>query len=117
MVRILVVDDQDDIRLIMRTLLEAEGWRVDEAASGEEGLERVREEPPDIVVTDNQMPGLSGIEMARRLRGDGFTRPIIGFPAALTLELRSQAEELAIVTVSKPDFRGLVDTIRSLSQG
>jgi len=69
--RILVVDDDPKIRTVVRRGLAYEGYRVVEAASGEEGLEKAREHLPDLVVLDVMMPGIDGLEVTRRLRSSG----------------------------------------------
>ena len=69
--RVLVVDDDPKIRTVVRRGLAYEGYRVVEAASGEEGLEKAREHLPDLVVLDVMMPGLDGLEVTRRLRSAG----------------------------------------------
>lgn len=66
--RILVVDDDARIRTVVRRGLAYEGYRVVEAASGEEGLEKAREHLPDLVVLDIMLPGMDGLEVTRRLR-------------------------------------------------
>ncbi len=69
--RILVVDDDPKIRTVVRRGLAYEGYRVIEAASGEEGLEKAREHLPQLVVLDVMMPGIDGLEVTRRLRAGG----------------------------------------------
>ena len=69
--RILVIDDDAKIRTVVRRGLAYEGYRVVEAASGEEGLEKAREHLPDLVVLDIMLPGIDGIEVTRRLRSGG----------------------------------------------
>ncbi len=69
--RILVVDDDPKIRTVVRRGLAYEGYRVVEAASGEEGLEKAREHLPALVVLDIMMPGIDGLEVTRRLRAAG----------------------------------------------
>jgi len=69
--RILVVDDDPKIRTVVRRGLAYEGYRVVEAASGEEGLEKAREHLPDLVILDVMMPGIDGLEVTRRLRSGG----------------------------------------------
>ena len=69
--RILVVDDDPKIRAVVRRGLAFEGYRVVEAASGEEGLEKAREHLPDLVVLDVMLPGIDGLEVTRRLRSSG----------------------------------------------
>ena len=69
--RILVIDDDPKIRTVVRRGLAYEGYRVVEAAFGEEGLEKAREHLPDLVVLDIMLPGIDGLEVCRRLRATG----------------------------------------------
>jgi two-component system, OmpR family, response regulator MprA len=69
--RILVVDDDVLIAASLRRALLYEGYDVETAADGIEGLARAREAPPDLVILDVMMPGLDGIEVCRRLRSEG----------------------------------------------
>ena len=68
--RILVVDDDPQIRRVMRVTLTAQGYEVDDARSGDEALEKLRERRSDLVLLDMNMPGLSGIETCRLIRAD-----------------------------------------------
>ena len=68
--RILVIDDEPQIRRIMRTTLTGAGYEVDDARTGEEGLEKVREFRPDLVLLDMNMPGMGGLAACRALRAD-----------------------------------------------
>ena len=65
---ILVIDDEETIRLLLRTILEREGYRVLEAPDGNEGLKQFTKTPTDLVITDLIMPGKEGIETIRELR-------------------------------------------------
>ncbi len=69
--RILVVDDDPKIRTVLRRGLAYEGYRVVEAGTGEEGLEKAREHLPNLVVLDVMLPGIDGLEVCRRLRASG----------------------------------------------
>jgi DNA-binding response OmpR family regulator len=68
--RVLVVDDEEQIRTIIRRYLEADGYAVSEATDGETGLRLARELDPDLVILDVMMPGIDGIETLRRLRSE-----------------------------------------------
>jgi CheY-like chemotaxis protein len=65
---ILVIDDDETIRVLLRTILEREGYRVVDAPDGNMGIRRYQESPTDLVITDLIMPGKEGIETIRELR-------------------------------------------------
>ena len=75
--RILVVDDDEVVRLFLRTLLEHWGHDVVEAENGDEGLQYYRAAPTDLVITDLQMPVMDGLQMIKALRGAFPTAKII----------------------------------------
>ena len=77
MARILVVDDDQSVRLLLRAVLERRGYSVVEAENGKEGLQALSGEPTDVVITDIQMPGMDGLEMILELRGTLPTARII----------------------------------------
>src|SRR2546428_2591397 len=93
----LIVDDEEDMRFLMRSTIEAanEGLEVAaEARDGFEAVERWRELQPDIVVMDNRMPGLTGLEAARRILAEDPTQSIILFSAFLNDEVRRTADPI-----------------------
>src|SRR5438876_468977 len=77
--RILIVEDEEPLTLLLRYNLEAEGYRVDVAARGDDAEIRLKEGLPDLVVLDWMLPGISGIELCRRLRARSDTErlPIV----------------------------------------
>src|SRR5687768_3012697 len=76
--RVLVIDDGQEIReFLAKYILKPKGFEVIQAADGIVGLRLALAEKPDLLITDNQMPGLSGLEVIRDLRGRGVTIPII----------------------------------------
>jgi DNA-binding response OmpR family regulator len=77
MAKILVIDDNDLVRASTRTILESEGYVVDEAGDGDIGIARAKSGTPDLIITDIVMPNKEGIEMIRDLRGRGYDGPII----------------------------------------
>lgn len=113
-VKILLVDDEGDIRQMLRMLMHDRAWTVEEATSGEEAIERCSRGLPDLIVLDHKMAGLSGLEVARRLREEGARCPIILYSAYLSPDLEASAKELDLVPVSKTDLMGLVDMLREL---
>jgi two-component system phosphate regulon response regulator PhoB len=67
---VLIVDDEADIRELVRYNLEKEGYRVTAAEDGEQAMREVRAQPPDIVVLDLMLPGLDGLEVCRIMKAD-----------------------------------------------
>ena len=77
--RILIVEDEEPLTMLLRYNLEAEGYEVETSGRGDEADTRLKESTPDLIVLDWMLPGLSGIELCRRLRARPETRqlPII----------------------------------------
>jgi two-component system response regulator PhoP len=75
--RILVIEDEEELRLQLSTRLKQAGYAADLAADGEEGLYMGREYPIDVAVVDLGLPKMSGIEVIRQLRNDGHQFPIL----------------------------------------
>lgn len=67
---ILVVDDEETIREVVHRYLEREGFRVQEAADGYEALDKIKEDPPDLIVLDLMLPGIDGLTLTQHLRHD-----------------------------------------------
>ncbi len=74
--KVLVVDDDPDVRLFSVTVLEENGYTPLEAANGEEGLKMIKEEKPDLVILDILMPRQSGIRLYRELKTDKALKKI-----------------------------------------
>ena len=73
---VMIVDDEPDMRHLLRITLELAGYGVVEAAHGEAALEQVRRSPPQIVLTDQMMPRMNGRELIERLRAEETTKAI-----------------------------------------
>lgn len=91
---VLVVEDSDDIRTLLKLILEMRGHRVVVAADGREAIERALEERPQLILMDLSMPVMDGWEATRRLREIEQTRevPIVG----LSAHCHGEPRELAI---------------------
>src|SRR5262252_1525959 len=89
---ILLVEDNDNNRLLIRDVLQASGYRVIEAENAEDGVRMASEERPALVLMDIQLPGMSGIEALQRLRADPITRaiPVVAVTASAMTQDRSQ---------------------------
>lgn len=77
MKKILLVDDEEGIQMLYREELEDDGYGVISAFTGEEGLLKVKEESPDLVILDIQMPGMNGIETLRQMKMAKPDLPVI----------------------------------------
>jgi two-component system response regulator PhoP len=75
--RLLLIEDDAALRLVLARQLEADGYRVDQAADGEDGLHQAREYPVDLAIVDLGLPRLNGLTVVQRLRADGRTIPIL----------------------------------------
>jgi two-component system alkaline phosphatase synthesis response regulator PhoP len=105
MTKVLVIDDEAPIRLLCRVNLEAEGMAVIEAPDGPSGVERAREEEPDVILLDVMMPGLDGWRVAEQLLEDGRTVgiPIIFLTARAEFRDRARGLDIGGVDyVTKP---------------
>lgn len=96
--RILIVDDEPQIRRIMRTTLIGEGYEVDDARTGEEALEKVREFRPDLVLLDMNMPGMGGLSACRAIRSDTSIGVIM-----LTVR-NSEADKVGALNAGADDY-------------
>ncbi|MEE9258082.1 MAG: response regulator [Nitrospinaceae bacterium] len=77
MKKILVVDDEENIRLLYKEELQDEGYQVCVAASAEEAMQKIENEKPDIITLDIKMPGMDGIEFMRVLKENNKDIPVI----------------------------------------
>ena len=117
---ILVVDDDADMRFLARAVLEGSGIQIaGEAADGQEALDKLAElDPPPIptvVLLDNQMPGLTGLEVAARILAERPDQLIVLFSAYLDPEIITEAEQLGVAgCVSKGDAMDLAQIIKDL---
>jgi two-component system phosphate regulon response regulator PhoB len=99
--RILVVEDEIDVALLISYNLEAEGYVVESVARGDEAELRLAENAPDLLILDWMLPGLSGIEICRRLRARDATRTL---PIIMVTARREESERVRALAVGADDY-------------
>src|SRR5438128_8875031 len=88
---VLIVDDEEANRLLLRDPLEAHGYEIAEAENGEKALELIGQRGPDVILLDVMMPGMDGFEVCRRLKQDVETAPI---PVLMVTALSDRKERM-----------------------
>ena len=116
MARVLVIDDDEEIRTLVKHMLVGEGHQVEEAIDGAEGLRLFGKRPPDLVLTDINMPGLDGHEVITAIRVLHAEVPIIAVSGGGAIgqdELLLKASALgAVEIIMKPfEYRQLVGAV------
>jgi two-component system chemotaxis response regulator CheY len=116
--RVLVADDSRVMRqIVVRTLRQAGyDWDVREAPDGAAALDMVREDEPDLVLSDWNMPEMTGIELLRAMRREGFETPFAFVTSEGSPEMRQTADEAgALFLIAKPftadTFRDAIDPV------
>ncbi len=116
--RVLIIEDHPDTRDVFRTILEHHGYEVREAGDGEEGLEKLKGDPPDLVVLDLGLPKMDGWEVAREARSDPATAsvPILLVTAYADPEAQRRARSLELDTFLRKPLNPmiLVRTVQDL---
>jgi two-component system cell cycle response regulator DivK len=115
-VDVLIAEDDPDVRLMVRSLLEGQGYTCAEADNGQEAVAIARQRPPRLVLMDLMMPGVDGFSAAELLRSDPRTRGVpihcltaLDFPAARRAAERAGCEGF----LPKPfDMKGLLGAVR-----
>lgn len=118
---ILVVEDFEDNRFMMRRLLEMSGYRVVEAVNGEQAVESAEREQPDLILMDLSLPKLDGLAATRRIRNQGGAKrvPIVAVSAHDTTDFHADALAAGCDEyVTKPiDFYQLEEILKRLLKG
>jgi len=102
---VLVVDDNDDLREMLETFLEIDGWQVFTAASGQEGIFKAEKERPNLILLDVMMPKMDGITMFKHLQANALTKniPTIFVSAHIFSQEITQYTEMGIAgVITKP---------------
>jgi len=119
--RVLICDDEAHILHVLSAKLRNNGFEVFSAADGEEGLELARRHHPDLIITDYQMPFLSGLELCARLRAEAALSsiPVIMLTArGFSLEAKDLADTNIRQVLTKPfSPREVLQTVRNLIGG
>ena len=113
---ILTVDDSASIRMLLKASLTAQGFRIETACDGVQGLERMRECRPDLLITDINMPNMDGFELIEAVREDGEIRttPILVLSTEFSEDKKARARQAgATGWITKPfDAAKLAGAIR-----
>jgi CheY-like chemotaxis protein len=100
--RILLVDDDARVREMLREVITTLGYEVGVAERGDVGLTRFKEHPVDLVITDQMMPGMSGLQLAAEIRVLAPTVPIVLLTGYATEAAAGEARRLGVKILSKP---------------
>ena len=114
MKKLLLVDDEEAIQMVYREEFESDGYQVVSALDGQRGLEKFREEKPDLVILDIQMPGMNGVEVLRQMK---MLNPLV--PVILSSAYQEFKRDLGTwasdeYVVKSGDLDDLKDTVRRL---
>lgn len=114
--RVLVVDDDVDIRHLTIEALTASGYEVDDAENGERAWKALHLKSYDLLITDHEMPHLTGLQLIDKLRAAGFEPPIILASGGLRPELTAKIPQLRFVTLLPKPFalEELIQTVTRL---
>lgn len=112
--KVLIVDDQNGIRILLMEVFSSEGYRTYQAANGKLALEIVRGESPDLVLLDMKIPGMDGLEILRHIKEVNPDIKVIMMTAYGELDMIKQASDLgALMHFTKPfdidEMRGAVN--------
>ncbi len=99
--KVLIVEDEEPLALLLQYNLEAEGFRVSLARRGDEAEVAISEDPPDLIVLDWMLPGLSGIELCRRLRAGKTARSI---PILILTARGEEQDRIRGLTMGADDY-------------
>ena len=115
---VLIVEDNEKNMKLARDVLQAKGYKTLEALTGEEGVKLAKENTPDLVLMDIQLPGINGIEAFKQLRADPQTAriPVVALTASVTPTDRSQITAAGFdAFVGKPiNLKEFLDTVKRL---
>ena len=112
--KVLACDDDASVGQMLRATLEPDGWEVEFTTLGTECLALLTTVSPDVVVLDRVMPGLGGMEVAQRMRSEGYRGPILLFSAFTGPDLENDARALNVVPVPKENVELLLSELEQV---
>ncbi len=112
--RLLIVDDEPSLRRLLRLALRGNEWIVDEADCAETALLRVAQEHYDVLLIDNNLPTLSGIELIRRVRARDEAIPIVTMTGHRTRESATELLHLGVTALLEKPFDDVFDVVSTL---
>lgn len=110
--KILIVDDQYGIRILLTEVLQKEGYTTFQAANGFQAIDITKEQAPDLVLLDMKIPGMDGIEILKRLKQHDETIKVIIMTAYGELDMIQEAKDLGALTHFAKPFD--IDEIRKV---
>jgi CheY-like chemotaxis protein len=113
-IRLLVVDDEENIRILFKEELEDEGYIVDVAASGEEAIEKIKENHFDLIILDIKMPGMDGITVLNKIKNMNKEQPVVLCSAYGELRQDFSSWVSDAYVVKSADLHELKETIKNL---
>jgi two-component system phosphate regulon response regulator PhoB len=99
--KVLIVEDEEPLAMLLQYNLEAEGFRVSIASRGDDAEVAISEDPPDLVILDWMLPGLSGIELCRRLRAG---KASLGIPILILTARGEEQDRIRGLTTGADDY-------------
>jgi len=118
---VLIIEDNDKNMKLARDVLQNKGYKTLEAVTGEDGVRLAKENAPDLVLMDIQLPGINGIEAFRQIRADARTAriPVVALTASVTPTDRSAITAAGFdAFVGKPiNLKEFLDTVKRLIDG
>ncbi|MFA6320634.1 MAG: response regulator [Candidatus Omnitrophota bacterium] len=119
--KILIIDDEPDMLEILKFRLEKNGYKITTASSGEEGLKKAEKVNPDLILLDILLPGMSGLEVVKRMKKNRATKniPIIMVTALISRDVKTEGlNNGAEYLISKPfDPAELLAEIKNVIEG
>jgi DNA-binding response OmpR family regulator len=116
MAKILIIDDEPNVRALLDMRLRHEGYDVFFADNGRRGLELYRQEHPDVIVLDLRMPELDGVAVLKEIRRVDLNQPVIVLTGDTTPEVERQVRALGVseFIIKGSSMKFLVDTLKCL---